>query len=235
MKKLIVFALLVAGQTAVLGQTVNIHMKDGRVIEYDAADVDYVNFSATKHEAVDLGLTSGTKWATCNIGAAQPEDTGYFIAWGEVTKKENYSWENYKWCNGSKTSLTKYTSRGTLEPEDDAAHVMWGGTWRMPSLEEATELMKECSKSVTTQNGVLGAVFTGPNGNSIFLPASGCKGDENNWEGLHGLFWLNSTQNNYWNSDPAADYFEVDCQTVRYTTYRAPRSWGLSIRAVTSE
>ena len=233
MKKLIILFLLIAGQAPVWGQTVNIHMKDGRVIEYDASDVNYVNFSFNKHEAVDLGLTSGLKWATCNIGASKPEDTGYYLAWGETSGKEEYEWDNYKWCNGSKTSLTKYTSRSTLEPDDDAAHVLWGGTWRMPSVEEVNELMRECTKSVVTQNGVRGAVFTGPNGNSIFFPASGCLSYENDWMGLHGLYWLNSTQNNYWNNDPAADYFEVDCQTVKYVTYRAPRCWGLTIRAVT--
>jgi hypothetical protein len=235
MKKLIILSLLiVAGQVAAWGQTVNIHMKDGSVIEYDASGVDYVNFTDIKHEAVDLGLTSGTKWATCNIGATKPEETGNFIAWGEMAKKDDYSWATYKWCNGSKTSLTKYTSISTLEPEDDAAHVLWGGTWRMPTVAEVKELITECSKSVVTQNGVKGAVFTGPNGNSIFFPASGCKSYENDWEGEHGLYWLNSTQNNNWNGDPAADYFEADCKTVRYVTYRAPRCWGLTIRPVTN-
>lgn len=235
MKKLIALALLMAGQVAAWGQTWNIHMKDGSVITYDASVVDYINASTIKHEAIDLGLTSGTKWATCNLGASKPEEAGYYLAWGEVTGKENYKWEDYKWCNGSKTSLTKYTSKGTLEPDDDAVHVMWGGTWRMPTLAEATELINECTKSVVTQNGVQGAVFTGPNGNSIFFPAVGCKGYENDWEGQHGLYWLNSTQNNNWNNDPAADYFEIDCQTVRFSTYRAPRCWGLTIRPVTTE
>ena len=85
--------------------------------------------------------------------------------------------------------------------------------------------------SVAIPDGKL-VVFTGPNGNSIFMPASGCLSYENNWEGLHGLYWLNSTENNNWNGDPAADYFELDCQTVKYCTYRAPRCWGLTIRAV---
>ena len=86
MKKLIALALLVAGQVAAWGQTVNIHMKDGSVLQYDASGVDYVNFSAGNndglngHEAVDLGLPSGTKWATCNVGASTPEEAGYFFA-----------------------------------------------------------------------------------------------------------------------------------------------------------
>jgi len=240
MKKLLVLSLLiVAGQVAAWGQTVNIRMKDGSVLEYDASGVDYVYFTAkgstglNGHEAVDLGLPSGLKWATCNVGATKPEEAGGFFAWGEAAEKEDYSWAAYKWCNGSKTNLTKYNSISTLETEDDAAYVLWGGTWRMPTVAEATELIMECSKSVVTQNGVKGAVFTGPNGNSIFLPAPGCKSYENNWEGLHGLYWLNSTDNNNWNGDPAANYFEVDCQTVKFVTYRAPRCWGFTIRPVT--
>ena len=92
MKKLIILSLLiVAGQVAAWGQTVNIHMKDGSVLKYDASGVDYVNFTAAsttpdEHEAVDLGLPSGLKWATCNVGATKPEEGGGFYAWGEVAE-----------------------------------------------------------------------------------------------------------------------------------------------------
>ena len=96
-------------------------------------------------QAVDLDLPSGIKWATCNVGAEKPEDYGNYYAWGEVLPKEDYSWATYKYTNGASAIFTKYcnnASQGdngftdnktTLEPEDDAAHVNWGGSWRMPT------------------------------------------------------------------------------------------------------
>lgn len=158
--------------------------------------VAYEGTPVTTHEAIDLGLTSGLKWATCNVGANAPEEYGDYFAWGEtepyyssqdpLTWKEGktagYYWSSYKWCNGSSNTQTKYctdSSYGTvdnktvLDPEDDAAAVNWGGTWRMPTDAEWTELRTECTWTWTTQNGVNGRLVTGPNGNSIFLPAAG--------------------------------------------------------------
>ena len=88
-------------------------------------------------EYVDLGLPSGTMWATCNIGANYPEDYGDYYAWGETETKSNYDWSTYKWCKGSEDTLTKYCTdndygtvdnKTVLDPEDDAAHVKWGGS-----------------------------------------------------------------------------------------------------------
>lgn len=113
------------------------------------------------HAYVDLG--TGVKWATCNIGANSPEEYGDYFAWGETTTKSTYDWSTYKYCNGSETTLTKYctsSSYGTvdnktvLEPEDDAAHVKWGGDWRMPTKEELDKLGTECYLQwVTSYNG----------------------------------------------------------------------------------
>ena len=134
------------------------------------------------HEYIDLGLPSGLKWATCNVGASSPEDYGGYYAWGEIEEKSNYDWSTYKWCNGSYNTQTKYctsSSYGTvdnktvLDPQDDVAHVKWGGTWRMPTNAEQDELRTNCTWSWTTQNGVNGYKVTGPNDNSIFLPAAG--------------------------------------------------------------
>ena len=144
-------------------------------------------------QAVDLGLS--IKWADCNVGAFSPEDYGDYYAWGEVEPyyssqdpltwkdgKTGYNWASYKWCNGSSSTFTKYntdSSRGSidnktvLDPEDDAAHVSLGGKWRMPTDAEWTELREKCTCTLTTQNGVNGQLVTGPNGNSIFLPAAG--------------------------------------------------------------
>ncbi|MBR6589350.1 MAG: fimbrillin family protein [Bacteroidaceae bacterium] len=131
--------------------------------------------------AVDLGLS--VKWASYNVGAESPEEYGGYYAWGETEEKEIYSWETYKWCNGTEQSWTKYNKYDTyapvvdnktvLDPEDDVAHVKWGGSWRMPTRKEIEELVNNCSWTWTIQNGVNGQLATGPNGNSIFLPATG--------------------------------------------------------------
>mgnify|MGYP003302756243 CR=1 FL=1 len=134
------------------------------------------------HEYVDLGLPSGLKWATCNVGATKPEEYGDYFAWGEVEPKEYYEWSTYKYCNGSKYSMTKYCTYSNygivdnntmLDHEDDAATVNWGGAWRMPTKAEQDELRNNCTWDWTTQNGVNGYKVIGPNGNSIFLPAAG--------------------------------------------------------------
>ena len=137
-------------------------------------------------QAVDLGLPSGLKWASCNIGANAPEGCGDYFAWGETESKVDYSWETYKYANGASDKLTKYCSKArygdndftdnktVLEPEDDAAHVNWGEDWRMPTHAEWTELRNNCTWTWTTQNGVNGYQVTSKaNSNSIFLPAAG--------------------------------------------------------------
>ena len=155
---------------------------------------------ATSSRAIDLGLS--VKWASCNVGATAPEEYGGYYAWGETEKKNDYSLSTYKYCNGSYTSMTKYctnNSYGTvdnktiLEPEDDVAHVQWGGSWRMPTLDEIEELRNNCTWNWTTLNGVNGYRITGPNGNSIFLPAAGSRdGTEVNNQGSNGYYWSSS-------------------------------------------
>ena len=140
-----------------------------------------ISDAATQQQWVDLGLTSGTLWATMNVGAGSPEESGDHFAWGETEPKGGYTWENYKWCNGSNQTLTKYcnnASFGTvdgkteLELEDDAAWVNMGSSWRMPSYDQMQELLDNCTLMNLVRNGVKGQLFIGPNGNSIFLPTS---------------------------------------------------------------
>ena len=160
------------------------------------------------HEWVDLGLPSGTKWATCNVGASKPEEYGNYYAWGETTTKSTYNWSTYKWCNGSKTTLTKYntsSSYGTvdnktvLELADDAARANWGGAWRMPTDAEWTELRENCTWTWITKNGVNGyEVKSNINGNSIFLPAAGGRDDDD----LDGV----GDCGGYWSGSLGADY-----------------------------
>ncbi len=154
------------------------------------------------HEYVDLGLPSGTLWATCNVGATNPEGYGDYFAWGETKTKSDYSWSTYQYYNGSSSTLTKYctdSSRGivdnktVLEASDDVATANWGGDWRLPTYKEQTELGTECTWTWTTLNGVKGYEVKGKNGNSIFLPAAGCRyGSDLDDAGSNGNYWSSS-------------------------------------------
>ena len=155
------------------------------------------------HEWVDLGLPSGTLWATCNVGANAPEEYGDHFAWGETSPKEVYNWSTYQWCNGSMFTLTKYNTQSSLgmvdnktelDPEDDAAYVNWGPSWRTPTTDQQNELMDKCSWARTTQNGVHGFRVTGPNGNSLFLPAAGYRlGASVSEDGTEGWYWSSTS------------------------------------------
>lgn len=148
---------------------------DGKVNITDAISVvnKILNGSSdnenTPAEAVDLGLPSGTKWASCNLGASSPEDPGGLYAWGETVEKLVYNRDTY--VNYDK-STGKFRNIGDdiCGSVYDAAHVNWGGLWHMPSQADYEELMTFCTYEWTTFKGVQGGKFTGPNGNSIFLP-----------------------------------------------------------------
>lgn len=154
---------------------------------------------ANGHEYIDLGLPSGTLWASCNIGALNPEECGGYYAWGETEEKSEYSRENYKWCDGGNT-ITKYCSDsnyGTvdnsvvLDAEDDVALCRWGGNWRMPTTDEQQELFDNCVWNYGELNGVDGYWVTSKsNGKSLFLPAAGCRqGKEIRYCGIFGYYW----------------------------------------------
>lgn len=193
------------------------------------------------HEWVDLGLPSGTLWATCNIGASTPEDYGDYFAWGETEPKEVYDWSTYKLCNGSYNTLTKYCTDSTygtvdnkteLEPEDDAAYVNWGALWRMPTLEQLQELVHNSTCTWTTRNGVNGILFTGANDNKLFFPAAGT---------MPCLFGNVGTYISYWSrvstsgATMAFDMFFSTSGSVDWTNWTnscTGRQLGLSVRAV---
>ena len=123
------------------------------------------------HKFVDLGLPSGLLWAECNIGASNPEEAGYTYRWGEVEPDNLNAW--YKFYDRNSDTFTKYTKKDaktTLEPEDDAATVLWGKNCRMPTKKEFEELVKNCKWKFADEMG--DATVTGPNGNHIFLPKS---------------------------------------------------------------
>lgn len=167
------------------------------------------NTNSQGHDYVDLGLPSGTLWATCNVGASKPEEYGDYFAWGETIGynggKTTFNWSTYKYCKGSKTTMTKYctdSDYGTvdnkteLDPSDDAATVNWGSNWQMPSQAQLQELINSSYTTTTwtTQNGVYGIKITSKNsGNSIFLPAAGHRFDASlGGTGSSGYYWSRS-------------------------------------------
>ena len=224
--------------------------KNGEVVysEY-ITDIDSIKFkeqtaplpnTENGHEYVDLGLPSGIKWATCNVGANSPEEYGDYFAWGETEPKDYYSWSTYKYCNGSYDTMTKYCvdsdygtvdNKTTLELSDDAARVNWGGSWRMPTRAEQDELenTSNCTWIWTTQNGVKGYKVTSvKNGNSIFLPAAGYRYYSNlYYAGYYGYYWSSSL---YTSSSNNAYYLYFDLSSVDRNDYS--RYNGRSVRAV---
>ena len=218
------------------------------VITATAVDGGYtaectVTIIEVEPEAVDLGLS--VKWASWNVGASAPEEYGQYFAWGESKPKDYYDWITYKWCNGNYNKLTKYCTsdhdgcwdgtgtpdgKTVLNPENDAAHVNWGGSWRMPTDAEWTELRENCTWTWTTQNGVNGRLVTSNiNGNSIFLPAAGTRTDSSLYEvGSYGHFWSSSLDTDY-------PCFACDVYFSSDDVYRNSdsRCYGFSVRPVT--
>lgn len=180
--------------------------KNGKYVRRSLSEVDSITFTLPETPYVDLGLPSGTLWADRNVGADSPEAYGDYFAWGETTTKSIYDWSTYKWCQ-SWTTMTKYctkSSYGTvdnktvLDLEDDAAYVNMGAEWRMPTETQMSELRSKCTWAWTTQNGTKGYKVTGPNGNSIFLPAAGERLDSSlNSAGSCGYYWSASLAEGY--------------------------------------
>lgn len=217
-----------------------IYQKDGQ--QYSFGFDDKQESPAVSYEYVDLGLS--VKWATCNVGATKPEKYGDFYAWGETEPKTDYSWSTYKWCKGSNLTLTKYCYNSNngyngfidtltvLAPEDDVAHVKWGGSWRMPTKAEKDELLRNCTWTWTTLNGVNGVKVTsnveGYTDRSIFFPAAGFISVRIMLGGDSGLFWTSSLCTN---GPRAAWYFGFSEGSSRFTG-NYDRNIGLSVRPV---
>ena len=190
------------------------------------------------YEWVDLGLPSGLLWATCNVGATAQEEYGDYFAWGENRPKSEYNWFTYIWCFlDYYDSLDKYNNsdsygtvdnKTTLELKDDAARAIWGGSWRMPTGAEWTELIKQCTWTWTTQNGVNGRLVTGPNGKSIFLPAAGFWKDTSYYStDTYGCYWSSSL----YTDKPSLAYY-VDFTSNHFYCEADYRCDGLSVRPV---
>ena len=200
---------------------------------------------AAEPEWVDLGLS--VKWATFNVGATKPEEYGDYFAWGETEPKEDYSWSTYRWGNGNTSSLTKYNTssdygtvdnKTVLDSEDDAAHVNWGGSWRIPTDAEWTELRENCTWTWTSNyngTGVAGRIVTsnkaGYTTKSIFLPAAGIWSDSS-FSGAKsgGSYWYSSI----WADDPGSAFCIIfDSDNVFWINQG--RCFGQSVRPVYGE
>ena len=259
LKSLCLALLLGGAATTATAQGIVVNKTDGTKVYYKASEVLSVGVygygeepepdpgtdpDPEGHEWVDLGLPSGTLWATCNVGAEKPEDYGDYFAWGETSGykdgKTNFSWSTYSHCNGSNTTMTKYctsSSYGTvdnkteLEPMDDAATANWGSGWQMPSLAQCQELINSSYTTTTwtTQNGVNGRKITSKsNGNSIFLPAAGCRLVASlRTAGSAGYYWSRSLSTS--SSDGACGLY-FDSSSI--DAYGNNRLQGRSVRPV---
>lgn len=174
------------------------------------------------HQYVDLGLSSGLKWATCNIGADNPEDYGNYYAWGETETKAEYTEDN-------SVTFGQQLNDISGNAQYDAAAANWGGSWRMPTRDEIRELIYNCSWTPETQNGVDGFKVTGSNGNYIFIPASGYRDGSSSY--IYGECY-------YWSSTP--HQYSSDYSYILYSDYEYQsedmnyRYRGLTIRPVSN-
>ncbi|MBO7111131.1 MAG: hypothetical protein J6W18_04200 [Bacteroidaceae bacterium] len=192
---------------------------------------------------VDLGLS--VKWATYNIGATNPEDSGYYFAWGEVSNKSDYSWSTYVFCSDCRgKAFTKYVlkkrqgnldKKQILDLDDDAAHVIWGSKWRIPTINEMTELQQNCRFIIEEKNGVNGfRIYSKVNNNSIFLPFAGSYGEDGiKHKGNEGAYWTSNL------TPHGSCFYNGSSRSIMYLLLphapgqgTAPRFLGLPIRPV---
>lgn len=229
------------GNATVMGQVETVEEEE----EAEAVDGEMIiDGKENGYDYVDLGLPSGVLWATHNVGANSPEEYGEYYAWGEIATKKYYDYSNYKWCTDySYVKFTKYCTKSSsgkvdnktvLEPEDDVAHVKWGGNWRMPTHEELNELrnIENCKWTEFNLNGNKGYIITSKfNGRKIFLPAAGSIGfSVHVGIGKFGDYWsasLNTSNNQSYKLWFDSSYLEFNSRYIDNN-----RCDGLNIRPV---
>ena len=212
-------------------------------------DVKEVTFEkALVWDYVDLGLPSGTLWATCNVGAKSPEEPGYYFAWGETVPKATYNWNTYKYCrDGKGTNLTKYCSDSyygyasyedkltELLPEDDAAtaNPEWGSAWQMPSIEQFDELFSTnlTTREWVTQGNRFGMRLTSKiNNKSIFLPVAGAMSDGAlQDDGITCVYWSRTL---HFDVPYKGSILLLQSPNLFSTSFGFDRAAGLPVRAV---
>lgn len=216
-KRIVALLLLTGSMSALMAQGVRV-WNHGKYLEYKEECVDSLVFFEKEepaggeeqgnvlngHTWQDLGLPSGTLWATTNLGAETPEATGDYFAWGEVESKTKFSQNNYAY-NPNAEGFTKYVSKQHRElgydqfyddltqlvADDDAAQTLWGKGWGMPTYAQMKELITRCTWEWTQSEGTNGYRVYGPNGQSIFIPAAGCRSASRQiGVGKTASFWL---------------------------------------------
>ncbi len=243
--------LLMAGIQTAWAQKVVLNYTDGTTQKVPVSELQDITFEEAdgtdvdNHEYVDLGLPSGTLWATCNIGAKYPWDYGDYFAWGETSGynsgKTTFDLDTYKYWDATYSVVTKYctdSSSGTidnkseLEAKDDAATVNWGTAWQMPSLLQFDELINSSYTTTTwtTLNGVYGRMIVSKsNGNRVFLPAAGIRLDASLYDaGSYGFYWSRSLRS----SNSLCGYFlDFSSRYISTSSYYY-RCYGQSVRPV---
>lgn len=200
------------------------------------------------HEYVDLGLPSGTLWATYNVGATSPYEKGQYFAWGETEPREDFSWESYKFFKGYEVdpnngewAVLENIGSDISGTEYDAARYQWGNGWRLPNEQERYELCMLCwTNGSTVENGVRGVRLHGPNEHSIFLPICGFGlwyGQQDPFHNTSAAYWTGSEDPEYgYNGRPiepsnVAMSFAVE-RDAGFTGATSQKAYGLNIRAV---
>lgn len=199
------------------------------------------------HEYVDLGLPSGTLWATYNVGATSPYEKGQYFAWGEVESREDFSWESYEFFEGYESdpnngSWVVLENIGTdiSGTEYDAARHQWGSGWRLPNELERYELRMLCwNNGLSEENGVRGVRIYGPNEHSIFLPVCGFglwNGEEDPFHNSDGAYWTGVEEPDFgYNGrpiDPSNYAKSLLVDLSGFTGAKSRKAAGLNIRAV---
>lgn len=231
MKKFIIATLaLVVTTIAVNAQGIIVYKTDGTKYRVQYSEFDRIEtFEAPElkgeiAEAVDLGLTSGTKWSSWNVGATAPEECGSYFAWGELLEKTTYNWGTYEYCDGTENTCHDIGT-DICGTQYDVARQLWGEEWSLPTKEQVVELESECTWTFTSLNDVVGWNVVGKNGNSIFIPLSGRYQYSQSFIGTQAYFWTGTK------------YDENDAWVIRLNTTGAYCSLeyiciGLGIRPV---
>ncbi len=210
-----------------------------------AGDETPVSVLNNGHEYVDLGLPSGLLWASCNVGATASEEAGNYFSWGEIEQDSNFNWGAYQWSGTSYSSMTKYCNNAefgldgftdnkvVLDAEDDAAHALMGGDWRMPTKAEFDELLAECTWEWATVNEINGYKVSSKvegNENYIFLPAVGYQSYDIQYYNERGAYWSASLDEN---EAYQAHYLFFDATVCK--SAKKNRYCGYTVRAVIQE
>lgn len=200
-------------------------------------------FDSNGHEYVDLGLS--VKWATCNVGAEDPQEIGNLYSWGEMLSKDKYTNKNYRYFEFNDNLLvTKYCTKSSkgnvdnktrLDPEDDVIRLEMGGDWRMPSREEVNELVRFCTIKRDTVSDVPGVLVTGPNGNSIFVPGKTADVYDSYTRNRYGEWEYKRVQSDndggFWTSDLFTSYEQADRYAYAFKFNTNIRGGGVAIES----